>query len=225
MIQVAMLDAMISYLWPEGMMQYTVIGSEATSAIPMIGQISWFKDQRRLHHGRHHFRFRMAGLLQGIRRSGTCQRSALCDAVGAFGQRHRAHQTRWPNISPSRTTAEWLERLDAADVPCAPILRRGEIIHNGRWWPAVSSPSSISLRWGGCGSRSPRRGSCSTRLSSADPAPRRRTFPRCAARSRLRRRRHRQDGQRKVGPVAVYPARSLLHRNDRASGTFAPWRG
>src|ERR1700674_3031477 len=29
-----------------------------------------------------------------------------------------------------RTTAEWLERLDAADVPCAPILRRGEIIHN-----------------------------------------------------------------------------------------------
>src|SRR5207247_9110575 len=28
------------------------------------------------------------------------------------------------------STAEWLERLDAADVPCAPILRRGEIIHN-----------------------------------------------------------------------------------------------
>src|SRR5258708_32312625 len=28
------------------------------------------------------------------------------------------------------TTAEWLERLDGADVPCAPILRRGEIIHN-----------------------------------------------------------------------------------------------
>jgi len=29
-----------------------------------------------------------------------------------------------------RTTSEWLQRLDAADVPCAPILRRGEIIHN-----------------------------------------------------------------------------------------------
>jgi crotonobetainyl-CoA:carnitine CoA-transferase CaiB-like acyl-CoA transferase len=28
------------------------------------------------------------------------------------------------------STAEWLERLDAADVPCAPILRRSEIIHN-----------------------------------------------------------------------------------------------
>jgi crotonobetainyl-CoA:carnitine CoA-transferase CaiB-like acyl-CoA transferase len=28
------------------------------------------------------------------------------------------------------STAEWLGRLDAADVPCAPILRRGEIIDN-----------------------------------------------------------------------------------------------
>ena len=29
-----------------------------------------------------------------------------------------------------RSTAEWLQRLDANDVPCAPILRRGEIIGN-----------------------------------------------------------------------------------------------
>jgi crotonobetainyl-CoA:carnitine CoA-transferase CaiB-like acyl-CoA transferase len=28
------------------------------------------------------------------------------------------------------STAEWLQRLDANDVPCAPILRRGEIIAN-----------------------------------------------------------------------------------------------
>jgi crotonobetainyl-CoA:carnitine CoA-transferase CaiB-like acyl-CoA transferase len=28
------------------------------------------------------------------------------------------------------STAEWLQRLDANDVPCAPILRRGEIIGN-----------------------------------------------------------------------------------------------
>ena len=39
-IQVAMLDAMISYLWPEGMMQYTVVGAEATAPIPTTGRIS-----------------------------------------------------------------------------------------------------------------------------------------------------------------------------------------
>jgi crotonobetainyl-CoA:carnitine CoA-transferase CaiB-like acyl-CoA transferase len=33
-IQVAMLDAMISYLWPEGMMQYTVVGKEQTATDP-----------------------------------------------------------------------------------------------------------------------------------------------------------------------------------------------
>ena len=33
-IQVAMLDTMISYLWPEGMMQYTVVGSEAATPDP-----------------------------------------------------------------------------------------------------------------------------------------------------------------------------------------------
>ena len=30
----------------------------------------------------------------------------------------------------TRTSAEWLERLDAADVPCAPVLRRKEILAN-----------------------------------------------------------------------------------------------
>jgi crotonobetainyl-CoA:carnitine CoA-transferase CaiB-like acyl-CoA transferase len=30
----------------------------------------------------------------------------------------------------SHPTSEWLQRLDAADVPCAPILRRHEIIGN-----------------------------------------------------------------------------------------------
>jgi crotonobetainyl-CoA:carnitine CoA-transferase CaiB-like acyl-CoA transferase len=33
-IQVAMLDVTVSYLWPEGMMQYTVVGAEAAVADP-----------------------------------------------------------------------------------------------------------------------------------------------------------------------------------------------
>ena len=30
----------------------------------------------------------------------------------------------------TRTTAEWLERLDAADVPCAPVLTRNDMIRH-----------------------------------------------------------------------------------------------
>jgi crotonobetainyl-CoA:carnitine CoA-transferase CaiB-like acyl-CoA transferase len=34
------------------------------------------------------------------------------------------------DVLKSRTSAEWLERLDAHDVPCAPILSRPEILEN-----------------------------------------------------------------------------------------------
>src|SRR4029077_20625381 len=33
-IKIAMLDVMIAYLWPEAMMQYTVVGQEATAGDP-----------------------------------------------------------------------------------------------------------------------------------------------------------------------------------------------
>ena len=91
-IQVAMLDAMISYLWPEGMMQYTVVGAETTAADPNDRPGSRVQDQRRLHHGWYHFGFRMAGVLPGLRRSRACQGSPICDAVGPFGQRHGPDQ-------------------------------------------------------------------------------------------------------------------------------------
>ena len=64
----------------------------------------------------------MAGVLPGLRRSRTCQGSSICHAT--------ARINKMAEYIGQHTTAEWLERLDASDVPCAPILRRGEIIHN-----------------------------------------------------------------------------------------------
>jgi crotonobetainyl-CoA:carnitine CoA-transferase CaiB-like acyl-CoA transferase len=34
------------------------------------------------------------------------------------------------DVLKSRTSADWLERLDANDVPCAPVLSRPEILEN-----------------------------------------------------------------------------------------------
>jgi crotonobetainyl-CoA:carnitine CoA-transferase CaiB-like acyl-CoA transferase len=50
--------------------------------------------------------------------------------VGGRSVNATARINRMQDYLAQRTTAEWLERLDAADVPCAPILRRSEIIHN-----------------------------------------------------------------------------------------------
>jgi crotonobetainyl-CoA:carnitine CoA-transferase CaiB-like acyl-CoA transferase len=128
-IQVAMLDTMISYLWPEGMMQYTVVGAEATTMDPNDRPDLVFKT------------------LDGYITCGTISDSewqGFCKASGdpelARDERFATPGARFVNATArinkmqehmaQRTTAEWLERLDVADVPCAPILRRGEIIAN-----------------------------------------------------------------------------------------------
>ncbi|MDO8977945.1 MAG: CoA transferase [Afipia sp.] len=128
-IQVAMLDTMISYLWPEGMMQYTVVGAEVAAGDPNDRPDLVFKT------------------LDGYMTCGTISDSewqGFCKASGdpelAKDERFTTPTKRNQNATArinkmqeyigQRTTAEWLERLDAADVPCAPILRRGEIIQN-----------------------------------------------------------------------------------------------
>jgi crotonobetainyl-CoA:carnitine CoA-transferase CaiB-like acyl-CoA transferase len=128
-IHVAMLDVMISYLWPEGMMQYTVVGMEEKSADPNDRPDLVFKT------------------LDGYLTCGTISDSewqGFCKASGdpelAKDVRFATPTARSVNATARinkmqeyigrHTTAEWLARLDAADVPCAPILRRSEIIKN-----------------------------------------------------------------------------------------------
>lgn len=128
-IHVAMLDVMLSYLWPEGMMQYTVVGKEDK-----------FPDAN----DRPDLVFKT---LDGYLTCGTISDSewqGFCKASGdpelARDERFATPTARSLNATArinkmqeyigQRTTAEWLERLDAADVPCAPILRRSEIVKN-----------------------------------------------------------------------------------------------
>ena len=128
-IQVAMLDTMISYLWPEGMMQYTVVGKEQTAGDPNDRPDLVFKT------------------LDGYITAGTISDSewqGFCKATGdpelAKDERFATPSARFVNATArintmqdyisKHTTAEWLARLDACDVPCAPILRRNEIIGN-----------------------------------------------------------------------------------------------
>ncbi|MDE5444354.1 CoA transferase [Bradyrhizobium sp. CSA207] len=128
-IQVAMLDAMISYLWPEGMMQYTVVGAETNTMDPNDRPDLVFKTLDG---------YITAGTISDSEWQGFCKASG--DPELAKDERFATPGARFVNATArinkmqeyiaQRTTAEWLERLDAADVPCAPILRRGDIIQN-----------------------------------------------------------------------------------------------
>src|SRR5258706_16057072 len=130
-IQVAMLDAMISYLWPEGMMQYTVIGNEATAADPNDRPDLVFKTSDG---------YLTAGTISDSEWQGFCKASG--DPELARDPRFATPSARSVNATArinkmaeyiaQHTTAEWLERLHAPDVPCPPLLRRAEIIDKER---------------------------------------------------------------------------------------------
>src|SRR5580658_7814332 len=127
-IRLSMLDTMIAFLWPEAMTQYTVVGRE-NAAQPAARPDLIFKtldgyitagalsddEWRGMCHviGRPEWvedpRFRTPG----ARSVNAAERIALVGEVLAGGY-----------------SQDWLDRLDAADVPCAPVLRRGEVMDN-----------------------------------------------------------------------------------------------
>jgi crotonobetainyl-CoA:carnitine CoA-transferase CaiB-like acyl-CoA transferase len=128
-IQVAMLDAMVSYLWPEGMMQYTVVGSEVTVGDPNDRPDLVFETSDG---------YITCGTISDSEWQGFCRATGDPELAGdprfatptARAMNATARINKMAEYIARYSTAEWLERLDAADVPCAPILRRGEIIHN-----------------------------------------------------------------------------------------------
>jgi crotonobetainyl-CoA:carnitine CoA-transferase CaiB-like acyl-CoA transferase len=128
-IKVAMLDVMISYLWPEGMSQYTVVGAEAAAGDPNDRPDLVFKTSDG---------YITAGTISDSEWQGFCKATRDPELAndprfatpGARSVNATARINKMQEYIAQHSTAEWLERLDAADVPCAPILRRGEIIHN-----------------------------------------------------------------------------------------------
>ena len=128
-IRLAMLDTMIAYLWPEAMTQYTVVGREATTADPTARPDLIFETA------------------DGYITVGTISDSEWQGFCAASGRPGLAEDPRFntpggrsvnaterillmAEIIKKRPTAEWLQRLDANDVPSAPVLRRSEVIAN-----------------------------------------------------------------------------------------------
>ena len=128
-IRLAMLDTMIAYLWPEAMTQYTVVGREATTADPTARPDLIFETA------------------DGYITVGTISDSEWQGFCAASGRPGLAEDPRFntpggravnaterillmAEIIKERPTSEWLRRLDANDVPSAPVLRRNEVIAN-----------------------------------------------------------------------------------------------
>ena len=129
-IRLSMLDTMVAFLWPEAMTQYTVVGREDAPQ-PAARPDLIFKTLDG---------YITVGSLSDAEWRGLCsvierpewtddprfrtpaQRSLnAAERIGLVGEILAAGQSR-----------QWLQRLDAADVPCAPVLRRNDVMHDAQ---------------------------------------------------------------------------------------------
>jgi crotonobetainyl-CoA:carnitine CoA-transferase CaiB-like acyl-CoA transferase len=128
-VRLAMLDTMIAYLWPEAMTQYTVIGREATTADPTARPDLIFETADG---------YITVGTISDSEWQGFCAASARSglaedprfNTPGGRAVNATERILLMAEIIKERPTVEWLQRLDANDVPSAPVLRRHEVIAN-----------------------------------------------------------------------------------------------
>jgi crotonobetainyl-CoA:carnitine CoA-transferase CaiB-like acyl-CoA transferase len=128
-VRLAMLDAMIAYLWPEGMTGYTFVGREAAASRAQLAQDLTFATADG---------YITAGAVSDAEWQGMCR--ALERPQWRYDVRFRTAQDRVVNVRDrlaltadvlkTRTSAEWLERLDREGVPCAPVLARSEVFEH-----------------------------------------------------------------------------------------------
>ena len=126
-VRLSMLDAVMSFLWASDMSSQTFVGNEfpqekAQSFIDLIyetedGYISVAVQSDK----------EWNGLTRALERPEWLEDERF--ATPALRQRNiddRLNLTQ--EVLRTRTSAEWLQRLEAEDVPCAPVLRRSEVI-------------------------------------------------------------------------------------------------
>ena len=127
-IRLSMLDTMIAFLWPEAMTQYTVVGKEnAAQPAPRPDLIFKTLDG-----------YITVGSLSDSEWRGLC--GVIERPEWIEDKRFRTPSARSVNaaeritlvggILASGHSQNWLDRLDAAEVPCAPVLRRAEVMDN-----------------------------------------------------------------------------------------------
>ncbi len=126
-VRLSMLDTIVSFLWSSDMGSQTFVGHEfpqeqAQSFIDLIyetadGHISVAVQSDK----------EWAGLTRALDRPEWLEDARFkTAAVRHHNVDERLNLTQ--EVLRTRNSAEWLARLEAADVPCAPVLRRSEVI-------------------------------------------------------------------------------------------------
>ncbi|MDX1650553.1 MAG: CoA transferase [Myxococcota bacterium] len=128
-LRLAMLDATVAFLWPEAMAAYTFVGREGRGERARLAQDLVFETRDGYLTAGAVSDAEWEGLVRALERPEWLDDERFTTAAGRVAHAdERLAQV--AEVLRERTTAEWLARLEAEDVPCAPVLRRAEVLEH-----------------------------------------------------------------------------------------------
>jgi crotonobetainyl-CoA:carnitine CoA-transferase CaiB-like acyl-CoA transferase len=128
-VKLAMLDVMVSYLWPEGMSGMTLVGREVKAQRAQLSPDLIFATTDG---------YITAGAVSNIEWEGLCKaldRQEWIEDERFLTVNDRAvnatlRLTMTGEILATNSSEYWLARLDAEGVPCAPVLSREDVLQH-----------------------------------------------------------------------------------------------
>jgi len=130
-VQIAMLDAVIAFAWPEGMAYQTFIDERFEKAKPVDRRdlVYETRDGFMIVSTVAHREF--AAFARAADKPEWLDDPRFQNAAGLV-KYAKERLEMMAEVLLTRTTEEWLAALDAEDVPCGPVLRRAEMHENAQ---------------------------------------------------------------------------------------------
>ncbi len=130
-VRLAMLDAVIAFLWPEGMAAYTFVGNNRSSIRAAKARELIFETADGYITAAANTDSEWQGMCRALERPQWLGDERFKTPVDRIRNADvRLEMT--AELLKTRSSAAWLERLRANQVPCAPVLSREEMLHNAQ---------------------------------------------------------------------------------------------
>ena len=130
-VRLAMLDAVIAFLWPEGMAAYTFVGNNRSSLRAARARELIFETTDGFVTAAANTDSEWQGLCRAIERPQWLKDERFRTPVDRI-RNADARLELTAEVLKTKSSAEWLERLRANQVPCAPVLSREEMMRNAQ---------------------------------------------------------------------------------------------
>ena len=126
-VRLAMLDAVVSFLWHEGMTQYTFMGPDIGAARPPDTRDLIFETADGYITAAAVSDKEWQGLVRALERPEWLEDKRFSTPAGRVKYADvRLEMT--AGVLKEKSSAEWLARLDAEQVPCAPVNRKEDVL-------------------------------------------------------------------------------------------------